>query len=1192
MDPNRAVSRRPKPVDSDMRNNYMRADPGESGSKDAKDCEVLVPAERFSRQAIEATCANDVPSPEKIKWQLDQVSRALDTAERHAAEWGHASISSAVLVKGDMNRFGVGADVNYATVEGRIRTSQQGAASRLAEKSLGVKLEGEFGVDAIKKTEDEIYQTSKQNELLQQKLELKKSLLQLKKKQTELDKLDNADAGTVPLDSAAEDVPAGNTLPVPTRPDTTGVLPELPTPTAVSNNTNLTINGATTVAAQGLPSGIPPQPGAPDLATLALVADHLQLSEGDIAKQAASTVVTQKLMNYITSPIDGGSNSIPWFVVTQVSVSPGSRTGSDYIAETTLHPYYAKLDSNGCVAADWNPNRPHPTILAAFPLVEAQALDLRNSDRFETRFSLALAAKLIAEGKQAQAKFFLEKMTKIQQDIATRTLLPVVVPNSNGREVTYRFDPGLQGLVEPGNARKGSGLVLNATSVPALLVIMTDRKSLKDRNYLHFELGTRWIPKKQANIWSTTWNGITRNYNPRRGMAPSDVVEAAQGLDVARFHLGVVDTWLKSYPNRIAPGGDFGLALSQARSRLSGLEPKLGSSNSYVAFPSLYNITPSVLVNSRGEEQNIVINSFCVTEDAYKLGNLESISIGGYEFGKKIQAPALAALKADEQTLADAALLKGRSLRPYLSAPLVAGLDSGSRTVQMETLRRIPSERETILMNMDAARDKADEDKRIAQTNYNLQLEAKNRALRVKQDVRKEVDKADAVLKSLKKPAAGILEQNAGNPEVKRYNEAKENWDQKQVDAVNADKDAEIQVQRLAAQYVEVSQANQTANVIAAGPQVITEIVRKNADVEAKQKELALFGKLISAGENATLRFDPDRLRSLPAGSYSVIGNFKGPCSTVNGEKVHEILSRDLGKIEIKDPAPVAIDSYGDNVIPAKFPEGGKKMSVTGKGFGRVKRAMLDSSLADVIITSATDDMLQLLIRSAPSKDDKFILLSDSGGVWDPNAKNHPEVVGYVKIQSEPKPALSVTTSQPVQVAFDEPKVVLAGVFPDGIELYVQRQGKELEKVSSFKRMDKSLEYTIPNPVEDEAVKLVVKPGTANGSDQSVNVKVGKKLKLKFKELAFFPPSFDGPLTNDMSLKLLLADLDPSLKGKPVDVNIGGVTLQSEKLDDSGAIVVKGFSALKATGNLKVMVLVDNEIYTPASPLTVNAAKQ
>ena len=86
-----------------------------------------------------------------------------------------------------------------------------------------------------------------------------------------------------------------------------------------------------------------------------------------------------------------------------------------------------------------------------------------------------------------------------QQNVATRNAFPVVVPSSQGSDVTYRFDPELQALAVPSSTDSGPGLVLQPSSFPALIVIICDEEDLVTWDSIHANVTTRWIPMEKRN---------------------------------------------------------------------------------------------------------------------------------------------------------------------------------------------------------------------------------------------------------------------------------------------------------------------------------------------------------------------------------------------------------------------------------------------------------------------------------------------------------------------------------------------------------------------------------------------------------------------------------------------------------------------------------------------------------------------
>ena len=112
----------------------------------------------------------------EVDMQIHAAGIALDRAERHAAEWGHASIASAVLVEthSQSDGFHIDAEGTYKQFADSVRKGRQGGASRLIEDTLKAKLQGTFGSDTHQGREHRIEELRQLTDfkLLQYNLEL------------------------------------------------------------------------------------------------------------------------------------------------------------------------------------------------------------------------------------------------------------------------------------------------------------------------------------------------------------------------------------------------------------------------------------------------------------------------------------------------------------------------------------------------------------------------------------------------------------------------------------------------------------------------------------------------------------------------------------------------------------------------------------------------------------------------------------------------------------------------------------------------------------------------------------------------------------------------------------------------------------------------------------------------------------
>lgn len=240
-----------------------------------------------------------------------------------------------------------------------------------------------------------------------------------------------------------------------------------------------------------------------------------QLSENVVLKVGATDKITERILNYMSDPVDLPDNKKAYLGIMQVSMLPGWRTKKGYICEVQVSFEYAvskkraqQINSKnnfpekdeeitGIVRS--SSDQAHilglpmavPSIISAFPFAEAQILDLNSSFQRQLSFLTTLSG-IVPTKLQATLMNAYTKM--VQQNVATRSPLPLVVPSSQGADVTYRFDPELQALVDPAKASSGSGHVLEPSSFPALFVIICDADELITWDMISESVETKWIP--------------------------------------------------------------------------------------------------------------------------------------------------------------------------------------------------------------------------------------------------------------------------------------------------------------------------------------------------------------------------------------------------------------------------------------------------------------------------------------------------------------------------------------------------------------------------------------------------------------------------------------------------------------------------------------------------------------------------
>ena len=325
-----------------------------------------------------------------------------------------------------------------------------------------------------------------------------------------------------------------------------------------TSSTSTSSNSPPAVTLPNLPTNVPP---IQITATPVIANTAPQLSQNTTLKIGATDKVTERILNYMSDPINLADNKRAFLGIMQVSVLPGWQTKMGYICEIQVNFEFAisraqalkriaRQYKSGQKLYTWHnpatgleeplsehnlpqdpissrtglindlglPGNRVPTIISAFPFAEAQILDLTSSLHNQLNFLAQLAGSVPqVPGLQASLAAAFQKLTT--QSLATRNALPLVVPSSRGSDVTYRFDPELQALVEPWNSGSKSGQVLEPSSFPALVVIICEDKDLEDFDTLSAAIQTRWIPVNHRHWFKT---GFYDWWRYGAGDAPGD----------------------------------------------------------------------------------------------------------------------------------------------------------------------------------------------------------------------------------------------------------------------------------------------------------------------------------------------------------------------------------------------------------------------------------------------------------------------------------------------------------------------------------------------------------------------------------------------------------------------------------------------------------------------------------------------
>ncbi len=251
--------------------------------------------------------------------------------------------------------------------------------------------------------------------------------------------------------------------------------------------------------------------------------------------------------------------------------------------------------------------------------------------------------QLIKAGQKAAAKNVGRFVKQIEQDVATVSALPVVVPSSNGRFISYRFDPTLHALANPASAKSKAGNMLKATSIPALVVIVCHEDDLKKFDTLRLYSATRWIPKGRGPAPLSLVGKLTDTERILHRSHAEPKLKAIQGLDQVKremdfFMNGIEDSYDAETRFRILSGND-GLFAS-LRSRVNDLTQKAGTSYLDVPLPdqdrSHLSVSPSELDAAELETRDEIV--FAVRGDDVQPSEEMEGYLGGHKLDPKFQA--------------------------------------------------------------------------------------------------------------------------------------------------------------------------------------------------------------------------------------------------------------------------------------------------------------------------------------------------------------------------------------------------------------------------------------------------------------------------------------------------------------------------------------------------------------------------
>lgn len=180
---------------------------------------------------------------------------------------------------------------------------------------------------------------------------------------------------------------------------------------------------------------------------------------------AASDSFEQSLHRFLSSPGDDLAGDVQIvYMPFMVSCQPGWRTRAGYVGQVEARLSYA-FDNEPDEALK-------PKVVALYPAIESQELDLRNA----FRDLAAIGASLAFAGEYVGAKAFLEAAQKTESNAQTTSSFTTVTSfSASGESFGYEFAPSFRALTNPAKTKSNSGFLLEPTSFPAVAVVAINK---------------------------------------------------------------------------------------------------------------------------------------------------------------------------------------------------------------------------------------------------------------------------------------------------------------------------------------------------------------------------------------------------------------------------------------------------------------------------------------------------------------------------------------------------------------------------------------------------------------------------------------------------------------------------------------------------------------------------------------------
>lgn len=252
------------------------------------------------------------------------------------------------------------------------------------------------------------------------------------------------------------------------------------------------------------------------------VSSGLPISESSIgiSERRATAIgfndkIAERLYKQLLNPQGLGGNKKLLFSVMQVSCNPGVNTRHDYIGEVFVQVSYARTKvqtdisrtpktfaqrSYGSATTEYTEvsSLEGPSIYAVLPLLDAQNLDVNNSQRFQLALAQALSVGFQAQGIQAAADILSGYAKRQEADYKTRTSHAIVTSWVDKRGFGFRFFPELESAADVTRKKSKAAWTLQDHTFPAVVAVIVDTDQVGNPapkwNMYRYGVSTRWQP--------------------------------------------------------------------------------------------------------------------------------------------------------------------------------------------------------------------------------------------------------------------------------------------------------------------------------------------------------------------------------------------------------------------------------------------------------------------------------------------------------------------------------------------------------------------------------------------------------------------------------------------------------------------------------------------------------------------------